>query len=187
MKLLHHSQGYSQMYILYTKNRTFSSMCVTVVRVDRARREPCLPEGELSPVLHTGSGLRNREAPSQRYRSIAIQTPEGTVMLHATAPCLGAIFSPEHFGPYLEDMGRTRVSERERERVAEGARDILCLHSLLIVTLRQNGLSLAFYNWHTVGEWLCREQEHMPFTACCRSQLLAKGFIKRAECHGSYD
>lgn len=93
-------------------------MCVTVVRVDRALREPCLPEGELSPILHAESGLRNREAPSQPYRSIAIQTPEGTVTLHATAPHLGAIFSPEHFGPYLEDTGRTR--ERERERRSQG-------------------------------------------------------------------
>lgn len=93
-------------------------MCVTVVRVDRGLREPCLSEGESSPVLHAESGLRHREAPSQPYCSIAIQTPEGTVMLRATALHSGAIFSPEHFGPYLEDKGRT--GERESDRRSQG-------------------------------------------------------------------
>lgn len=117
MKLLHHSQGYSQMYILYIENRT-SHVCVTVVRVDRALCDPCLSEGELFPVLYAESGLRHREAPSQPDCSIAIQTLEGTVMLRATAPHVGAIFSPEHFGPYLEDTGCTR--ERESDRRSQG-------------------------------------------------------------------
>lgn len=157
-------------------------MCVTVVRVDRALCEPCLSEGELVPCPVCRIRAETQGSSITAILQYCHQTPEGTVMLRATAPHLGAIFSPEHFGPYLEDNGPHRG-----ERATEGARDILCLHSLLIVTLRQNGLSLPFYNLHTVGEWFCREGEHMLFTACCRSQLLAKGLIKCAECHGSYD
>lgn len=128
MKLLHHSQGYSQMYILYIKNRT-SHVCHSGQGGQRALRGPCLSEGESSPVLHTESGLRHRAAPSQPYCSTAIQTPEGTVMLWATAPHLGAIFSPKHFGPYLEDMGRT--GERKRERQKEPGTSCVYIHCSL--------------------------------------------------------
>lgn len=84
MKLLHRSQGYSQMYILYIKNKT-SHVCHSGQGGQSATQgEPCLSEGGSSRVLYAESGLRHREAPSQPHCSIAIHTPEGTVKLRTT-------------------------------------------------------------------------------------------------------
>lgn len=100
MKLLHHSQGYSQMYILYSE--TGPPISVTVVQVgsalfglaERERERVCCP------VMKTRAERHAEEC------TTAFLTPEGAATLQALQLCSGSHFLSENFPPYLEDAGR---------------------------------------------------------------------------------
>lgn len=146
MKLLHHSQGYSQMYILYSK--TGPPISITVVQVGSAlfgqererEREVCCPVMKSSAERHA------------EEHTIAFLTAEGAAALQPLQLCSGSHFLsqqlPTIFGGSRQKYGPMRGSQSQ-----------LVFTFTVTHNHHNNGFALV----------LCfgGSCEHMLFTACC--------------------
>lgn len=147
MKLLHHSQGYSQMYILYSE--TGPPISVTVVQVGSALFRLAREREVCRPVMKSRAERHGDEC------TTAFLTPEVAVALQALQLCFGSHFLSKNFPPCLEDAGRNMNQSQ------------LVFTFTIAHNHHNNGFALVLRSGSSC--------EHMLFTACCH-QLSTKSF-----------
>lgn len=141
MKLLHHSQGYSQMYILYSE--TGPPISVTVVQVGSALFRLAREREVCRPVMKSRAERHGDEC------TTAFLTPEGAVALQALQLCFGSHFLSKNFPPCLEDAGRN-MNQWERTRTSLYLRSQS--HIIIIITV------LHWYYAPAVAASICCSQ-----------------------------